>query len=47
MAIYICDICGNMLDGDYSPCVEHPKDNTLFCCEECASEAEDIEEYTE
>ena len=46
MAIYICDICGEMLDGDYNPCVEHPNDSSLFCCEACACEA-DTEEYTE
>lgn len=40
MAIYICDVCDNYKDGDYFPCVEHPKDSSLLCCEECASEIE-------
>ena len=41
MAIYICDECGSMLDDDYFPCVEHPIDNTRFCCEGCAQYIED------
>lgn len=42
MAIYICDECGEMLDGDHSPCVEHSTDSAKFCCEECASELNDM-----
>ena len=41
MAIYRCDVCESLIDGDYFPCVEHPKDDTLFCCEECAEEIGD------
>jgi len=37
MAIYICDECGHAFDDDYHPCVDHPTDGDLFCCEECAS----------
>jgi hypothetical protein len=37
MAIYTCDECGEMLDGDHSPCMEHPTEPEAFCCEECAS----------
>ena len=41
MAIYLCDICNVMKDGDYDPCVEHPTDSSEFCCESCAEEAEE------
>ena len=41
MAIYLCEVCNNMKDGDYNPCVEHPTDPTAFCCEECATEIEE------
>lgn len=40
MAIYRCEECEQMIDGDYDPCVEHPKDSSLFCCEACADEIE-------
>jgi predicted nucleic acid-binding Zn ribbon protein len=41
VAIYNCDECGEMFDDDYSPCVEHPNDSSLFCCEGCATELEE------
>jgi len=44
MAIYICDECGEMKDGDHDPCVEHPSDSSLFCCEECYAELEENNE---
>ena len=36
MAIYICYECGQHYDDDYHPCVEHPQDTILYCCEACA-----------
>ena len=42
MAIYLCEgECGQMLDGDYFPSVEHPTDDTLNICEECADTLEE------
>lgn len=41
MAVYYCIECDRTLDDDYFPCVEHPIDPTIFCCERCA---EDLEE---
>ena len=38
MSMYRCDECETMIDGDYDPCVEHPTDSTLFCCETCADD---------
>ncbi len=40
MAMYRCEECENIIDGDYSPCVEHPKDPTAYCCESCADSLE-------
>ena len=45
MAIYLCDECGEMIDGDHSPCVEHPTDSSLFCCEECADSLNEDAEF--
>lgn len=40
MAIYNCDVCFETFDDDWNPCVEHPTDGDLFCCEACASDIE-------
>ena len=47
MAMYRCDECEKLIDGDYFPCVEHPTQADLFCCEECADkiEAEEDAEF--
>ena len=45
MAIYICEDCGEMIDDDYSPCVEHPTDSTAYCCEECAENLQMDEDF--
>jgi len=36
MAIYYCDECSKMIDDNYFPCVEHPHEVDVFCCEACA-----------
>ena len=41
MAIYRCEVCEQLIDDDYFPCVEHPTDPTAFCCEACAEEIEE------
>ena len=41
MAVYLCEECDQMIDGDWSPCVEHPTDPTAYCCEACAESLED------
>ena len=38
MAMYYCDECGDLKDGDYNPCVEVA--GLDFCCEECADKIE-------
>jgi len=38
MAMYQCDECQRMVDGDDYPCVEHPEDPTVCCCESCREE---------
>ena len=46
MAVYYCEECQRLVDGDYNPMVEHPyrkrlpsyKDKT--CCDECSIELE-------
>ena len=45
MAIYRCDECEHMIDDDYFPCVEHPTDSNLFCCEDCAESLEEDAEF--
>ena len=40
MSMYICANCDELLDGDYDPCVSHPWDISLYCCESCADELE-------
>jgi len=44
MAIYYCEECDRMKDGDWSPCVEHPQDPTACICEECAARLEENED---
>jgi len=41
MAMYRCEECDQLIDGDYFPCVEHPTIPEAFCCEECAANLEE------
>ena len=41
MAIYQCEHCDKLIDGDHFPCVEHPTEENAFCCESCAEELEE------
>jgi len=41
MALYICDECWILLDGDDEPCVKNPNGSGKPCCEECAGEIEE------
>ena len=44
MAMYLCPVCDNWRDDDWSPMQEHPWGKMFrrykeeFCCEECAQE---------
>ena len=39
MAMYYCDECGDLKDGDHNPCVE--VEGLDFCCEDCSVELEE------
>ena len=36
MSVYICEVCSEYVDGDYSPCMEDP--NGDLVCESCWTE---------
>ena len=38
MAIYICDECSELTDGDYNPCEEHPDVESGLICPDCMDE---------
>lgn len=40
MAMYRCEECEQLINDDYSPCVEHPTQAEAYCCEECADKIE-------
>lgn len=41
MAIYYCEECGHMKDGDWYPAEEHPRDSLELCCPDCIAELEE------
>lgn len=41
MSMYICDECQILLDDDHYPCVPHPTNPSIYCCESCAEAIED------
>ena len=44
MATYYCEYHGELHDGDWIPCVEHPNGRDLICEDAAAEMAEEIEE---
>lgn len=38
MAIYLCEVCDEMKDGDWDMCVVHPNNPEAYCCEQCADD---------
>jgi hypothetical protein len=46
MAVYYCEVCQRLQDGDYNPMVEHPYSKRFasyrdaVCCDECSIELE-------
>ncbi len=40
MSMYLCMECDRLLDGDYFPPSEHPKDDMAFICDDCMAELE-------
>lgn len=37
MAVYYCEVCDRLIDGDYNPMVEDPRGDG-YCCDECSIE---------